>query len=113
MQGQKGLVIEWSRGQAPVNGKYQTRAVGIACEEHSSLYSNVRTERFLALSWGHYNKNFYGRNKLSWSTMFPFSKQALTLGNCDIHVKRKILFINEMKGNKILIKLKVKDQEKF
>ncbi len=32
-------------------------------------------------------------------------------GNCIIHVKQKILFIYEIQGDKILLKLKVKDQE--
>jgi hypothetical protein len=36
---------------------------------------------------------------------------ALLIGNCDIRVKWKILFINEMKQDKILLKLKVKNQE--
>ncbi len=35
------------------------------------------------------------------------------LGNCKFQWKQKILFINEMKWNKILLKPKVKDRETF
>jgi hypothetical protein len=35
------------------------------------------------------------------------------VGNCNIFVKRKILVINEMKRDEILLKLKVCDRENF
>ncbi len=37
----------------------------------------------------------------------------LTLGNCDIWMMQKILFICEMKRDEILLKPKVKEQENF
>ncbi len=39
------------------------------------------------------------------------SRLLLGLGNCDIHVKWKIFFTNEMKLSEISLKLKAKDQE--
>jgi hypothetical protein len=38
---------------------------------------------------------------------------GLKVGNCDIIVKQKILVINETKRDKILLKLRVYDQENF
>jgi hypothetical protein len=37
----------------------------------------------------------------------PLPKNSYELGNCDIHVKQKILVINEMKREEISLKLKV------
>jgi hypothetical protein len=59
---------------------------------------------------GFSEKNGFDKIPIGWTIIVP-KYLLLRLGKCDIFVKRKISVINEMKQDKILLKLKDYYQE--